>query len=70
MRKFTDTELLEIITAGEADRVEFKEAFSERVASRIRQAICAFANDLPDRRAPGFVFIGVRDNGTLCGLSD
>ncbi len=69
MRQFTDTEVLEIITAGEADRVEFKEAFSERVASRIRQAICAFANDLPDHRAPGFVFIGVRDNGTSCGLS-
>lgn len=67
MRKFTDTELLEIITAGEADRVEFKEALSDSL--KIRQAICAFANDLPDRRAPGFVFIGVRDDGTLCGLS-
>ncbi len=67
MRSVTDTALLEIIKAGEADRVEFKEAVSD--GAGIRQAICAFANDLPDRRAPGFVFIGVRDDGTLCGLS-
>ncbi len=51
MRSFTDTALLEIGKAGEAARVEFKEAVSAGVVPGIRQAICAFANDLPDRAA-------------------
>jgi len=33
-----------------------------------RQAICAFANDLPDHRRPGVLFVGARDNGSPSGL--
>ncbi len=69
MRDFTDEELLQIIKAGEADRVEFKESLSGSAAERIRQAICAFANDLPSHEKPGFVFVGVRDDKTIVGLS-
>lgn len=32
------------------------------------EAICAFANDLPDSRKNGYLFIGVHDDGTLSGL--
>ena len=69
MRDFTDEELLQIIKAGEADRVEFKESLSGSAAERIREAICAFANDLPSHEKPGFVFVGVRDDKTIVGLS-
>ena len=34
----------------------------------IRQAICAFANDLPGHNKPGVVFVGVRDDGSPSGL--
>ena len=48
----TDSELLEIIHRGESDRVEFTVSMED--FDKIRQAVCAFANDLPDHRKPGF----------------
>ena len=69
MPDFTDEELLQIIEDGEADRVEFKESLSGSAAERIREAICALANDLPCHEKPGFVFVGVRDDKTIAGLS-
>ena len=61
MVSLADSDLLHLIDYGEADRVEFKETLSRSAANEIREAICAFANDLPDHRAPGLVVIGVRD---------
>ena len=57
----------ELLAQGESDRVEFKESLSGGAANQIREAICAFANDLPDHRRPGVVFVGVRDDGTAAG---
>ncbi len=68
MLDFTDEELLQIIEAGEADRVEFKEYLSGSAAERIGEAICAFANDLPAHEKPGFIFVGVRDDRTIVDL--
>lgn len=68
MPDFTNEELLQIIEFGEADRVEFKESLGGSATERIREAICAFANDLPARGKPGFVFVGVKDNRTIVGL--
>ena len=68
MPDFTKEELLQIIEYSEADCVEFKESLSGSATERIREAICAFANDLPARGKPGFVFVGVRDNRTIAGL--
>ena len=59
MPDFTEQELLQIIATGESDRVEFKESLSSDAATRIREAICAFANDLPHHEKPGLVFVGV-----------
>lgn len=58
-------ELQRLLTDLESDRVERKESLSE--PDRIREAICAFANDLPDHRAPGYIFVGVRDDGSGVG---
>ena len=68
MPDFTDKELLQIIEAGETDRVEFKESLSGGAAESIREAICAFDNDLQRHQQPGFVFVGVGDNKTIAGL--
>ena len=54
-------ELERLMSDLESDRVERKESITER--EKIRQAICAFANDLPAHRAPGYIFIGVGDAG-------
>ncbi len=63
----TDAEIIVLFHDLESDRVERKRDYASS-ADRIRQAICAFANDLPDRRLPGVVFIGQNDNGTCAGI--
>ena len=62
-----DRGLSALIAGGESDRVEFTSA--ARDLHKIRQAICAFANDLPNHRAPGFIFIGLNDDGTCSDLA-
>lgn len=32
------------------------------------QTICAFANDLPNHRRPGYLLVGVKDDGSLAGI--
>jgi len=54
-------ELEQLMTDLESDRVERKESITS--PEKIRQAICAFANDLPGHQLPGYVFIGVNDQG-------
>ncbi len=51
----------------ESDRVE--RTSSDRDRDKIREAICAFSNDLPDHRLPGVFFIGVHDDGACAGLT-
>lgn len=63
----TDQELEQLLTAMESDRVERKAAVTER--DKVRQAICAFANDLPNHQQPGVVFVGVNDDGSCAGLA-
>ena len=63
----TDDDLAALIVGGEGDRVEFKEALSGAASERIAEAICAFANDLPDHRSPGVVVVGLRDDGSPTG---
>lgn len=65
MSNFTDEELLQIIETGESDAVEFKESLSGSAPEKIREAICAFANDLRDRGEAGFVIVGVKDNTNI-----
>ncbi len=62
MEYLTDDDLLHLIDNGESDRIEFKETLSGSAPNAIREAICAFANDMPNHGKPGFVFVGVRDN--------
>ncbi|MDR2924736.1 MAG: ATP-binding protein [Azoarcus sp.] len=65
----TDEQLFALLTDIESDRVERKESFKGDAPEKIRQAICAFANDLPGHGEAGVVFIGARDKeGSLVGL--
>ncbi|MFN0110721.1 MAG: ATP-binding protein [Blastocatellia bacterium] len=62
----TDQELEKLLIEMESDRVERKASVSDR--DKIRQAICAFANDLPNHQLPGVVFVGVNDDGSCAKL--
>ncbi len=61
-----DCELISLLDEIESDRVERKESVAD--GKKIRQAICAFANDLPNHRKPGVLFVGVDDCGEPTGL--
>ena len=51
----------------ESDHVERKASIADR--DKIAEAICAFANDLPNHLQPGVLFIGIHDNGTCANLT-
>jgi ATP-dependent DNA helicase RecG len=62
-----DQELEVLFRDLESDRVERKASDSDR--SKIRQAVCAFANDLPNHRQPGVIFVGVKDDGSCANFT-
>jgi ATP-dependent DNA helicase RecG len=66
---FSDEDLELMLADLESDRVERKEIFGGSAATTVREAVCAFANDLANHRLPGVVFIGVKDDGTPSGLT-
>ena len=53
---YSDLEIETLMANVESDLVERKAAFEGDAPRAVRQAICAFANDLPHRRRPGVVF--------------
>ncbi len=63
----TDDELDFLISEGKSNRVEFKEILNNSSAERIREAICAFANDLSGSGEPGIVVVGLQDDGVPAG---
>jgi ATP-dependent DNA helicase RecG len=72
----SDEELATMARDLESDRVERKESLRSgppgernKAKDRIGEAVCAFANDLPDSRLPGVVLIGVADDGTVKGIT-
>jgi len=62
----SDAELENLLAETESDRAERKRDISNM--DGIRKTLCAFANDLPDHRKPGAIFIGVEDDGQSAGL--
>ena len=66
---YDDEELARLLRHGESDIVERKETFHGEAPTSVREAVCAFANDLPDHRRAGCIFIGVRDDGVPTGLA-
>jgi ATP-dependent DNA helicase RecG len=69
MRRYSDDELERMLRELESDVVERKESFKGTAPTAAREAVCAFANDLADRRQPGVLFVGVRDDGLPSGIA-
>ena len=62
----TKEELLELLQSKETYRVE--KTVSRTNKDMFCEAICAFANDMPNSNKPGYLLIGVDDNGKRSGL--
>lgn len=62
-----DHELETLLRDLESDHVERKESLTS--PDRLREAICAFANDLPGNRRPGIIFVGVKDDGSCANYA-
>ena len=65
---YSNRELEALMGDLESDLVERKESMRGDSPGKIREAVCAFANDLPDHRRPGVAFVGAADDGTPVGL--
>lgn len=64
MTPLTDDEMVALLDMLESDRAERKRAWAGDAPEKVRQAVCAFANDLPGYGLPGVVFIGAKDDGS------
>lgn len=63
----TSDQLVALLADLETDRVE--RTTSTNNTDKFAQAVCAFANDYPNHRKPGYLIIGVDDKGQLSGLT-
>lgn len=68
MSSLSDADLEVLLTDLESELVERKESLRGNAPRAVREAVCAFANDLPDHRKPGVVFVGADDAGRPTGL--
>lgn len=57
----------ELLSDLESDRVE--RTVSTTNTDKFAQAICAFGNDCPGHRQPGYLIVGAADDGSLSGLA-
>ncbi|MGH7706763.1 MAG: RNA-binding domain-containing protein [Vulcanimicrobiaceae bacterium] len=56
---------LAALARGEGSRVEFKASLK----GQLREAVCALANDLERSNEPGYLFVGIDDDGHAVGLT-
>lgn len=59
----TPEQVQEVLTSTEADRIE--RTRSTKDTDKFREAICSFSNDMPGHGKPGYLLIGVEDDGSL-----
>jgi len=62
----TNEEVENLIADLESDRVE--RTISTNDTDKFSEAVCAFANDLPNHRKPGYLLIGVSNRGDVAGI--
>ncbi|MXW18383.1 MAG: transcriptional regulator [Gemmatimonadetes bacterium] len=71
---YSDPTLEALMADLESEVVERKESLRKAPPGKdgpiedIRQAVCAFANDVPGHNRPGVVFVGARDDGAPSGI--
>lgn len=65
---YTDTELEALLNDLESDLAERKESWRGDAPEKGREAVCDFANDLPDHKKPGVLFVGAKNDGSPSNL--
>ena len=65
LRAMDASELQRLLQEEESDRAERTVSLTD--TDKFGEAICAFANDLPNNRRPGYLFVGANQNGTASG---
>lgn len=68
MNPLSDDQLAALLDDLESDRIERKKAWAGDAPEKARQAVCAFANDLPNHGQPGIIFIGANDDGSVANI--
>lgn len=63
----TRDEIQELLHSTETYRVERTTSTGDM--DKFQEAICAFANDLPNSKKKGYLIIGANDDGSLSGLN-
>ncbi|MEZ5325987.1 MAG: ATP-binding protein [Verrucomicrobiales bacterium] len=58
-----EEQVQEVLTSTEADRIERTRSITD--TDKFREAICSFSNDMPAHGKPGYLLIGVEDDGSL-----
>ena len=59
----TPEQVQEVLTSTEADRIE--RTRSTKDTDKFREAICSFSNDMPGHGKPGYLLVGLEDDGSL-----
>lgn len=62
----TQEELNRLLPLLEQDRME--KTISRNDSEKFGEAICSFANDLPNHKLPGYLVVGVKDDGSRAGM--
>ena len=62
-----DAILTELLADIESDRVE--RTVSTKDTDKFAMAVCAFANDMPGNRSPGYLFVGATPDGQPSGAA-
>jgi ATP-dependent DNA helicase RecG len=60
----TQQELVTLLADMESDLIERTISVRE---DKLGPAVCAFSNDFPNHKKPGFILLGVDDNGKIAG---
>jgi len=63
----TKEQLDKLLPQLEQDRIEKTVSLTD--ANKFGEAICAFSNDLPDHKLPGYLLVGVHDDGIRAGIT-
>jgi len=69
MREHTDPELEAMLVDLEFGRVDRMESWKGEEPAKVREAVCAFGNDLPDHQRAGVVLVGAKNDGTPSGIA-
>jgi len=65
-KMITEEKVRELLSDMESDLIERTISIKE---SKLGPAVCALSNDFPNHRKPGYILLGVHDDGKIAGMT-